>query len=46
MSAGHGACLAAAAAPETDIGDITARMHQLMPRLSPYLASKEGVDTR
>jgi predicted regulator of Ras-like GTPase activity (Roadblock/LC7/MglB family) len=46
MSAGHGACLAAAAAPETDIGDITARMHQLMPRLSPYLASTEGVDTR
>ncbi|WP_414720737.1 roadblock/LC7 domain-containing protein [Streptomyces sp.] len=39
IAAGHGACLAAAAAHDTDIEDITTRMHRLVPELGQYLSA-------
>lgn len=42
IAAGHGASLAAAAAPDTDMEDITTRMHQLVPHLGPYLGVPSG----
>lgn len=42
IAAGHGASLAAAAAPDTDMEVMTTRMHQLVPHLGPYLGVPTG----
>ncbi|MEU7059281.1 roadblock/LC7 domain-containing protein [Streptomyces sp. NPDC046197] len=43
ISAGHGAFLAAAAEHDADIEEFTTRLHQVVPRLSAYVASRGQV---
>ncbi|MFF4044817.1 roadblock/LC7 domain-containing protein [Streptomyces sp. NPDC001816] len=40
ISAGHGAFLAAAAEHDADIEEFTTRLHQVVPRLSAYMAPR------